>query len=124
MRDIPYEARLNKPNLHSLERRRLRGDLIEVFKWYKGFNKGDMNVVLRISSGDRTRNNGFKLEKFRFRKEMGRNWFSDRVFDEWNGLSGHVVRGESIGSFNHTGSAACRPGGLLQHPSFLMFLCK
>ena len=74
------------------------GDLIKVSKWYKSFNKGDM-VVLRISSGDRTRNNGFKLEKFRIRKEMGRNWLSNRVVDEWNGLCGHVVRGESMGSF-------------------------
>ncbi|MPC75847.1 hypothetical protein E2C01_070244 [Portunus trituberculatus] len=48
-----------------------------------------MSEVLRISSGDRTRNNGFKLEKFRFIREMGRNWFSGRVVDEWNRLSGH-----------------------------------
>ena len=38
-------------------------DLIEVFKWVKGFNKGDVVKVLTISSQDRTRNNGFKLEK-------------------------------------------------------------
>ena len=49
--------------LHSLERRRVRGNLIEVFKWVKGFNKGDVGNVLMISSQDRTRNNGFKLEK-------------------------------------------------------------
>ena len=30
---------------------------------------------------------------------MGRNWFSNRVADEWNGLSNHVVSGESIESF-------------------------
>ena len=67
---------------------------------------------------------GLNFKKIRFRKEMGRNWFSNTVVDEWNSLSGHVVRGESIGSFNHTGSAACRPGGLLQHPSLFMFLCR
>ena len=49
--------------LHSLELCRVRGDLIEVFKWVKGFNKGDVGKVFMISSQDRTRNNGFKLEK-------------------------------------------------------------
>ncbi|MPC46492.1 hypothetical protein E2C01_040212 [Portunus trituberculatus] len=29
-----------------------------------------------------------------------------------------------LGSFKHTGTASCRPGGLLQLPSFLMFLCS
>ncbi|MPC21712.1 hypothetical protein E2C01_014706 [Portunus trituberculatus] len=73
MRDIPYEARLKKLNLHSLERPRLRGDLIEIFKCYIGYSEGDKSEVLKISSRDRTRNNGFKFEKFRLRREMGRN---------------------------------------------------
>ena len=36
----------------------MRGGLIEVFKWVKCFNKGDVRKVLTISSQDRTRNNG------------------------------------------------------------------
>ena len=86
-------------NLHSLERRRLRGDLIEVFKWYRGYNKGDVNIILRISNQDRTRNNGFKLEKSRYKKEIGKNWFSNRVVDKWNALSGQVVSARKIESF-------------------------
>ncbi len=50
LRNLPYQDRLKHPNLHSLERRRVRGDLIEVFKWVKGFNKGDISKVLRITS--------------------------------------------------------------------------
>ena len=30
---------------------------------------------------------------------LGKNWFSNRVVDEWNGLSNQVVSGESVGSF-------------------------
>ena len=85
--------------LHSLERRRLRGDLIEVFKWYRGYNKGDISKVLRVSNQDRTRNNGFKIEKGRFKKEIGKNWFANRVVDEWNGLSSQVVGAKTIESF-------------------------
>ena len=72
--------------LHSLERCRVRGDLIKVFKWVKGFNNGDVGKILTISSQDRTRSNGFKLEKCRFRKLIGRNWFTNRVVDDWNRL--------------------------------------
>ena len=48
-------------NLHFLERK-ARGDMIEVFKWVKGINKGNINKVLEISIQDRTRGNGYKLE--------------------------------------------------------------
>ena len=71
--NFSYERRLKLLKLHSLERCRVTGDLIEVFKCWKGFNKGDVGKVLTISSQDRTRNNGFKLEQCRFSKEIGRN---------------------------------------------------
>ena len=58
-------------------RDRLKRGLIEAFKWYRWYNKGNMSEVLRISSQDKTRNNGLTLEKFRFRKEIGKNCSSD-----------------------------------------------
>ena len=42
--------------------------------------------VWGIMSLDRSTNIGFELEKFRFRKEIGRNWFYSTVVDESNGL--------------------------------------
>ena len=94
-----YERRLKLLKLHSLERRRVRGDLIEVFKWVKSFNKEDVGKALTISRQDRTRNNGFKLEKCRFNKEIGRNWFTNRMVDDWNRFSQQVVSAKTIGSF-------------------------
>ena len=38
MRNFPYEERLERLNIHSLQTKRVRGDLIEVFKWVKGIN--------------------------------------------------------------------------------------
>ena len=101
VRGLLYENRLKRLNLHSLERRRVRGDLIEVFKWMKGINKGDIGRVLKISMQDRTRTNGFKLDKFRFQKEIGRNWFGNRVVDEWNRLPSDIIAAPSLDSFKH-----------------------
>ena len=97
--NLPYKARLKHLKLHSLERRRARGDLIEVFKWVKGINKGDINQVLEFSNQGITRNNGYKLEKLRFRTDIGKFWFSNRVVNDWNGLSRHVVGAETLSSF-------------------------
>ena len=57
-----------------------------------------MGKVLTISSQDRTRNNGFKLNKCRFSKEKGRNWFINK-FADWNRLGHQVVSVQTIGSF-------------------------
>ena len=50
MRNLPYKDRLNRLNLHSLERRRARKDIIEVYKWVKGINKGNIDQVVEINS--------------------------------------------------------------------------
>lgn len=56
--------------MHSLERR-IRDDLIEVFKWLKGINSGDIIEVLLLKTDVRTRsNNRYKPDKFRFEKEI------------------------------------------------------
>ena len=35
---------------------------------------------------DRTKNNGFKLDKFRLKREIGRKWFINTIIDERRGL--------------------------------------
>ena len=62
IRNFSYERRLKLLKLHLLERCKVRGDLIEVFKWVKGFDKENVGKVLTISSQDEKRNNGFKQE--------------------------------------------------------------
>ena len=48
IRNLTYKNRLKHLNLHSLERHRAKGDLIQVFEWVKGFNKGNINKVFII----------------------------------------------------------------------------
>ena len=73
LKNLTYQDRLKHLKLHSLERRRVRGDMIEVFKWFKGFNKGDINQVLIVCKQVKTCTNGYKLDKFRFNKEIGKS---------------------------------------------------
>ena len=44
--------------------------MIEVFKWIKGIYKGNIDQVLELSSQDRTRGDGYKVEKLRFRTDL------------------------------------------------------
>ena len=47
--------------------------MIEDFKWVKGMNKGNIDQVIEISSQNRTHSNGYKLEKLRFRTDIGKH---------------------------------------------------
>ena len=53
-----------------------------MFQWVKGLNEGDTNKVLIVKEQVRTRSNGFKLDKFRFKKDIGKNNFTNRLVEE------------------------------------------
>ncbi len=61
LRNKSYEERLASLNLFSLEKRRLRGKLIECFKIFKGFTNIDASKLFSIDNTSRTRSNGIKL---------------------------------------------------------------
>lgn len=63
LRNLPYQDGLKCLKLHLPKRRKLRGDLIETFKWVMGYNIGDVDNLLMINQQGITRSNEFKLEK-------------------------------------------------------------
>ena len=100
LRNKSYEERLKELNLFSLSKRRMRGDLIEVYKIFKGFDNINVNDYFTIDRTSVTRNNGFKIVGKRFRTNESKHFFN-RVVNVWNGLPAHVVKSNTIETFKH-----------------------
>jgi len=75
MEHLSCEDRLRELGLFSLEKRRLWGNLIAAFQYLKGTYKKDGGKLLGKAYCDRTRGNGFKLKKGRFRLDIRKKFF-------------------------------------------------
>jgi len=94
------EDRLKKLGISTLKYRRLRGDLIEVFKIIASEdNNGNCNLAFH--KGLATRGNRYKLYQKHVNYDLRKYFFVGRIVAHWNSLPDSVVSSDSINMFKN-----------------------
>ncbi len=99
MKSFDYEERLRMLNLWSLEERRNRADLIEVFKSLRGLSAPSSRDLFTVSTNHITRGHTLKLAKNRCNMDVRKFFFSERVVGRWNSLDQSTVDSQTINQF-------------------------
>ena len=99
IRHLNYSDRMRELGLPSLQYRRTRADLIEVFKILNGIDNCDKSRLFHTQPLQRTRGHSQKLFKRQFRLDLRKHFFSQRIIDDWNNLSENVISSDSINQF-------------------------
>ena len=100
VRHLPYEERLRALGLQTLETRRLRADLIMVYKMAHGLVDVPLSRFFEIIPGARLRGHEFKLRaRVTPHLDCARYSFAYRTVGTWNNLPPNVVTAPSVESF-------------------------
>ena len=99
LRHLPYQERLQALRLPSLEHRRRRGDIIEVWNIVKGVYRLDHDKLFVKAEDSATRGHKLKLRKEQSRLDVRLRWFSQRAVNDWNALPAHVIAGQTVITF-------------------------
>ena len=98
---LDYEMRLQCLKLPSLEFRRIRGDMIEVFKILRGFYDPVTTKSLLEINKSNTRGHPYKLTKTSFSSTSFQSFFTNRIINFWNSLPTDVVTSGTINIFKN-----------------------
>ena len=98
---ICYEDRLEYLGLGTLEKRRNRSDLLEVFRMFKGLSLTPFDNFFTLNTSADTRGHSAKIVKNRCRLDLRLFFFSERVIDRWNGLHQWIIDSATVNSFKN-----------------------
>ena len=104
MKKKSYHERLKLLKLPSLEYRRLRGDMIEVYKILHGIydpKTTDKLLTLFPEVSITRKSNNLNLLKKRTNHNPFLNFFTNRINNTWNALPNDVVNAMNVNSFKN-----------------------
>ena len=100
MKDLDYHERLQHLNLPTLAYRRLRGEMIELYKMTHGLYEDHLiGDRIQPANSTNTRGHSLKLKVQGARLDLRKHSFFVRAIEPWNHLSEYVVQAPSIAAF-------------------------
>ena len=102
IRNHSYQQQLKDLKLISIIQRRLRGQLIEVFKYLNRFNNVSPISLFDYDFNNRTRTNRKKIIVKRLNTSVAQHFFPINITTTWNALPHDVVKSGTVNTFkNH-----------------------
>ena len=101
LKGMSYEQRLRALDLPTLQYRRYRGDMIEVFKMTHGLYDETVTNDFLDMKPSRARGHDFNIYKLGCRLDVRKYSFRLRVTSQWNNLPDSVVNADSMNSFKN-----------------------
>ena len=100
LKKLQYHERLKILGLPTLQYRRLRSDIIQVFRIMHNIHKIDKKQVFTLNRNV-TRGQSLKIFKPQCRTNIRKLSFSQRVINHWNALPAYIVNASSVNSFKN-----------------------
>ena len=94
-KELEYEERLERLELTTLEDRRIRGDMITMYKLVNEIDLLDRDLI-KLDSNNYLRGHGKKLTKEICLGDVRKYSFPHRSIDRWNKLSKDIVEAECV----------------------------
>ena len=101
LKNLTYIKRLEALKLPTLVFRRLRGDMIEVYKLLTGKYDIDTTQFFTPAIYRGTRGNQYKIYKPGAKKKKSLKFFTHRVIANWNALPDSVVTAKTTNTFKN-----------------------
>ena len=102
LKNLEYSERLERLGLTTLEERRVRGDMIQTYKFISRKEDIDPSVFFQMAA-QRPGKNSKAIFRKRTRLNVRKNFYSQRSGPVWNKLRNEVVESKKTGTFkkNH-----------------------
>jgi len=102
---LSYEERLVQCKITTLERRRERGDMIDVFKIIHGYTKLDAANFFKFADQRHELSTRSAVNKClvpeKCRLEIRKHFFANRVVQAWNDLPIEIREAETVNGFKN-----------------------